>query len=123
MGIAYFSNHGSPSRLADLVSSSDMDGWPSREPQVAQTHKRHGIWTMPQALGPWRSAPYITIGMPLDIIASLREVVKADASLFSWDAVWQQRILVREYDAQQRFKHMNVLKLQFSLHSSNFYQV
>lgn len=47
MGIAYFSSHGSPSGLADLVSSSDMDDWPSREPQVAQTHKRHGIWTMP----------------------------------------------------------------------------
>lgn len=77
-----FSNHGSPWRLVDLVSSSDMigyDDWPSPELHLkCHIHtKSRDIWTMP--LGPQTLEQCIIPKViPLDILASLWEV---DASL------------------------------------------
>ncbi|XP_028297420.1 LOW QUALITY PROTEIN: uncharacterized protein LOC114459327 [Gouania willdenowi] len=62
-------------------------------------------------LPPWRRA-YLMSGVPMGRVASRRGVVKTDASLMGWDAVWQSRTVRSLWSAQQKPQHINVLELQ-----------
>ena len=69
-------------------------------------------WRCLCVLAPWRNEAFLTLGVPMGVVVSHREVVTTDACPTGWGALWQHRSAQGQWSVEESRLHINVLELR-----------